>query len=129
MGGRSNCGAISDPPVDSATAGVTLDSEALSRVPPTGRSQKWARPHGAVTVLVLAWGRGMQTAISAGEYLRPRTPRRWEAGSQICKDMKTYRGGGPNGVVRFHSDSTPLRTGKKSAVRGVRPLNAGAWRE
>src|SRR5262245_66676987 len=117
MGGRSNCGAISEPPVDSATAGVTLDREALSRVPPTGRSQKWARPHGAVTVLVLAWGRGMQTARSAGEYLGPRTHEQREAGSQICKDMKTYRGGGPKGVVKFHLDGTPLRTEEKSTVR------------
>src|SRR5262249_29715725 len=106
-----------------------LDRAGLSRVPSTGRSQKGAQPHGAVTVLVLAWGRGKQTAISAGEYLRPRTHRQWEAGSQICKDMKRYRGGGPKGVVRFHLDGTPLRTGVKCAVRGFKPLNAGGWRE
>src|SRR5215471_1084257 len=91
--------------------GQPLDSETLSRVPATGRRQKRARSHGAVTVLVLRGVEGGKQREAQAEYLRPRTHGQREAGSQICKDMKTYRGGGPKGVVKFHLDGTPLRPG------------------
>jgi hypothetical protein len=105
-----------------------LDGEGLSRVPSTGRSQKGARPRGASTVPVLEWVRGMRTAISAGEYLRPRSHHRRETGSQICKDMKTYSGGGPKGVVKFHSDGSPLVATGWPGWRSVTAPSAGRWR-
>ena len=53
---------------------------------------------------ILVRGRRAKAATSAGEDLRHRTLWQWKAGSQICKDMKAYRGGAVKGAVRFDAD-------------------------
>src|SRR5439155_11243339 len=50
-------------------------------------------------------------------------------GSQICNDMKRYRGGGVKRVVRLRSDGTAPSAKEKSAVWGLGASNTGCWRQ
>src|SRR5262249_12380541 len=102
------------------------DRECARHWPCTGRSQ--GKPDLPVRGRELFWcgAEGHSRRSAQGKPCALALWRRQE-GPQICKDMKTSRGGGAKGVVQVHSDGTVLGTEGKSAVTGSPASNAG-WR-